>query len=248
MSTATALGGRTATRAGDRVATFTMVGAEDDPLAPTSVPTHVLDRVFVTDALALSLLATVARWGGPRADRLYSAARLDEWLTLVGLPPLHLPASDAELALLAELRLAIHALVTARLDGAGTARLDGAEPAAAAGPAGAEVPASAVATVNSAAEAKGYTPLLRPDAAGTRDDVRITIAELRASIAQSCIEVLTGPWSERLRRCERDPCAHMFVDRSPRGVRRWCTSESCGNIARSRRHRARLAATPPARA
>lgn len=206
----------------DRVAAFLRFPASRAAAAPTSVGPQVLDHVFVTDELCFSLIATVARWGGAQADRLFDADRLAEWLEMVELPPLTLPASPGQLTQLAELRLAVHAVVSARL-------------------AGTPPEAGAVAVVNLAADAKPAVVLLADDL-GPRPGATITFPELLATLAQSCVAALTGPWSGRIRRCERTPCSHVFIDRSARGQRRWCTSESCGNIARARRHREKVAA------
>jgi predicted RNA-binding Zn ribbon-like protein len=47
----------------------------------------------------------------------------------------------------------------------------------------------------------------------------------------------------RIRICASDTCSARFYDRSPAGRRRWCSMQGCGNVAKARRHRARLAAT-----
>jgi predicted RNA-binding Zn ribbon-like protein len=44
---------------------------------------------------------------------------------------------------------------------------------------------------------------------------------------------------ERIRICASETCSARFYDRSPAGVRRWCSMRACGNEAKARRHRAR---------
>jgi predicted RNA-binding Zn ribbon-like protein len=52
----------------------------------------------------------------------------------------------------------------------------------------------------------------------------------------------TAAERERIRICASDTCSARFYDRSPAGVRRWCSMQACGNVAKARRHRARVAA------
>lgn len=44
---------------------------------------------------------------------------------------------------------------------------------------------------------------------------------------------------ERIRICASDTCSARFYDRSPAGIRRWCSMRECGNVAKARRHRER---------
>jgi len=45
----------------------------------------------------------------------------------------------------------------------------------------------------------------------------------------------------RLRRCQNAACRWIFVDRSRNASRRWCEMAVCGNRAKGRRHRHRIA-------
>ena len=47
----------------------------------------------------------------------------------------------------------------------------------------------------------------------------------------------------RLRVCASTTCSARFYDRSPAGRRRWCSMDLCGNVAKARRHRERVART-----
>ena len=55
---------------------------------------------------------------------------------------------------------------------------------------------------------------------------------------------LLGTASERgrLRICGAEDCSARFYDRSPAGARRWCSMQTCGNVAKARRHRERARA------
>ena len=46
----------------------------------------------------------------------------------------------------------------------------------------------------------------------------------------------------RIRICAAETCSARFYDRSPAGRRRWCSMQSCGNVAKARRHRERARA------
>ena len=52
--------------------------------------------------------------------------------------------------------------------------------------------------------------------------------------------LLAGPEARKIRRCTDPECGRLYIDRSRRGDRRWCSMKRCGNRAKSRRHYARL--------
>jgi len=52
---------------------------------------------------------------------------------------------------------------------------------------------------------------------------------LLASIARDAILLLGGAVSKRLRQCEGESCALLFLDTSRSGERRWCSMSGCGN-------------------
>ncbi len=59
-------------------------------------------------------------------------------------------------------------------------------------------------------------------------------------VALDAAELLGTPAQRaRLRICGAEDCSARFFDRSPAGVRRWCSMRACGNAAKARRHRAR---------
>ena len=53
--------------------------------------------------------------------------------------------------------------------------------------------------------------------------------------------LLVAPGRERLRLCGGEGCGWFFIDRSKAGRRRWCSMASCGNRAKVRRYRRRVA-------
>lgn len=55
-----------------------------------------------------------------------------------------------------------------------------------------------------------------------------------AAVAESLIDVLTGPTQERLRRCQNRACSMLFVASDAR--RKFCTQNICANRTRVARH------------
>jgi predicted RNA-binding Zn ribbon-like protein len=74
-------------------------------------------------------------------------------------------------------------------------------------------------------------PRLEPDAAG----VDGAIARLMAAVTQATQD---GSW-ERLKACPEDTCRWAFYDRSKNRSAKWCSMETCGNMAKARAYRAR---------
>jgi predicted RNA-binding Zn ribbon-like protein len=55
----------------------------------------------------------------------------------------------------------------------------------------------------------------------------------------SAAELLTSDDLSRVRECEGERCAWLFLDQSKNRSRRWCDMTVCGNRAKARRHYAR---------
>ncbi|MBT2366945.1 CGNR zinc finger domain-containing protein [Streptomyces sp. ISL-10] len=189
------------------------------------------DWRFDSGRVCLDLVATA-----PQADRagtcgepLAGPGRLACWLVGAGLVPAgtRLGAVDAVwVAGFVELRQSIAQLVAAALEGR------------AAGP--------ELETLNDLAE--GPPPGIRAvrDENGTLVRALSTAPArdaLLAAVARDAVDLLTDPVARsRLRRCEGDSCARVYLDTSRGRRRRWCSSEVCGNRERVARHRRRAAA------
>jgi predicted RNA-binding Zn ribbon-like protein len=74
-------------------------------------------------------------------------------------------------------------------------------------------------------------PRLEPDASG----VDGAIARLMAAVTQATQD---GSW-ERLKACPEETCRWAFYDRSKNRSAKWCSMETCGNMAKARAYRAR---------
>jgi predicted RNA-binding Zn ribbon-like protein len=66
-----------------------------------------------------------------------------------------------------------------------------------------------------------------------------SIRSLLATLAHEAVELLGTDQHGRLKRCDGEHCALLFVDDSRAGKRRWCSVEVCGNLANLASHRAR---------
>jgi predicted RNA-binding Zn ribbon-like protein len=108
--------------------------------------------------------------------------------------------------------------------------------------AGRPLPGEAVATINRFAAAAPLVPELAADGTTAAWAPPVRVAQALSTLAQEMIELLSGPFSERIRECASDTCPMVFVDSSRPGARRWCSMERCGNRHKLRALRARRAA------
>ena len=84
----------------------------------------------------------------------------------------------------------------------------------------------------------GYTLTWDPRAA---DDGGIPLDRPLWPVAHSAMELLLEADLSRLGECESDTCGFLFLDTTRNRSRRWCDTRICGNRARVRRHRRRMA-------
>lgn len=105
--------------------------------------------------------------------------------------------------------------------------------------AGSTLPEQALAHLNGALpEALAF---LRLEAVGDAVTWRWALAEaglegVLAPVVGDAAELLTSPEAGRVRECESDTCAWLFLDQSRNRSRRWCDMSTCGNRAKARRH------------
>ena len=74
-------------------------------------------------------------------------------------------------------------------------------------------------------------PRLEPDATG----VDGAMARLMAAVSEATTD---GTW-ERLKACPEETCRWAFYDRSKNRSAKWCSMQTCGNMAKARTYRAR---------
>jgi predicted RNA-binding Zn ribbon-like protein len=65
------------------------------------------------------------------------------------------------------------------------------------------------------------------------------VEAMLATLARDAVDLLSGPFAGRIRECAAPDCAILFVDNSRPGRRRWCSTEACGNRARTKAYRHR---------
>jgi predicted RNA-binding Zn ribbon-like protein len=152
-------------------------------------------------------------------EELDSPESLREWLVERGLLGPDEPVTEGDLRRAIDVREGLRALLFANngheLDAAAVERLDR---------------AASRAGVRLRFEGDG-TPALAPDATG----VDGAIARLMAAVAEASVE---GSW-QRLKACPEDSCRWAFYDRSKNRSAKWCSMETCGNMAKARTYRAR---------
>jgi len=163
--------------------------------------------------VALDLAATLAgRLKQQPRELLATPTDLDRWLVASALAAVKPRATDEDVKLAGQLREAIYALAF----GSGTKQDRG--------------------RLNAVAADDAAPPQL--DASGKLVH-RGTAAQLLGTIAQQAVELFGGPNFTRIRQCEGDGCALLFVDLSRSGARRWCSMETCGNRAKAKTFRGR---------
>ena len=176
---------------------------------PDSRPRNTFS--FLAGHPVLDLPATLAgRLRREPRELLGDPADLGRWFVDAGLAATAPRTGPADLALARELRESIYAAALARI-------------------AGRALPAGDIAVLNRVAAGKGAT--LRLDARG-RVHVAASARALLVDLARDAIGLLGDRAAGRLRQCEGETCARLFIDTSRAGERRWCSMSACGNRAK----------------
>jgi predicted RNA-binding Zn ribbon-like protein len=174
---------------------------------------------------ALDFLNTVRDRATVPHETLRTPADLGAWMAAAGLLEAAGPPPVAVLDEARDLRAAIDAVVTTLVTGA-------------------PVPADAVTRIDDWLVHAGSRPQLALAADGLpvigerppADSPRRALG----MIAFDAATLLGTPEeSARVRICASATCGTRFFDRSPAGVRRWCSMRTCGNQAKARGHRQR---------
>ena len=157
---------------------------------------------------ALDLTATLTgRLKERQRDLLAQPADVERWLRAAGFECASTAPDDHLLNTARRLREAIYTLAM--------------------GSTGRQAPAaSARSILNDMARMPAAAPDI--DIAG-RARLRGDSSELLASIAREAVLLLGGEMADRVRQCEGDGCAILFLDTSRSGDRRWCSMAACGN-------------------
>jgi predicted RNA-binding Zn ribbon-like protein len=149
---------------------------------------------------------------------------LQNWLYVAGLSPTLGPVTVDQLGSARQLREAMNHLTRARVDGhrPDPACIDVINRAAVFGP------------PHQTLSIDGTTAVPAPPA---------PVEQILSIVARDAIDLFSGAYRDRVRRCLGHDCSLYFVDRSRRGGRRWCSMAACGEKASSASYRARQRAT-----
>ncbi|QFU85239.1 CGNR zinc finger domain-containing protein [Amycolatopsis sp. YIM 10] len=94
--------------------------------------------------------------------------------------------------------------------------------------------------INAAAESS-LRPRIALDTGVCEWATPITGTQVLGTAAREAIDVIGGDRIDRLRECEAEDCALVFLDTSRPGNRRWCSMQRCGNRHKVKAYRARQA-------
>ncbi|WP_143544969.1 MULTISPECIES: CGNR zinc finger domain-containing protein [Nocardiaceae] len=175
---------------------------------------------FRSGSLALDFVATVAKRDMNERELLVDSDALHTWIFVAGLPPALDPITPDRLEDAIALREALNHLTRSRVDGS--------RPAPA-----------AIDTINRAASYGPPPLLLAYDAANSHFGGSVDVRNVLSIVARDAVDLYSGPYRDRIRRCLGHECSLYFVDRSRQGNRRWCSMAACGEKASSAAYRER---------
>ncbi len=190
------------------------------PPVPETKDRRRLGFPFRSDVLCLDFVATVAKRDMADRELIVTDDDLQTWFYVAGLPPAETPIADGALDRARELREAINHLTRSRVDGL---RPD----------------PSRIEVINRAAEAGPPHHTLAADGTTAVHSPAVAADRILSIIARDAIDLFTGEYRDRIRRCLGHDCSLYFVDRSRRGIRRWCSMAACGEKASSAAYRRR---------
>ncbi|TGY88765.1 hypothetical protein E5163_06395 [Marinicauda algicola] len=157
---------------------------------------------------ALDLTATLTgRLKETQRDLLAQPEDVLRWLRAAGFDCAATAPDDRLLAAARQLREAVYTLAMRRL-------------------AEQTLPASARTILNNTAGLPAAAPEIAADG---RMRLRGDAASLLTLVAREAVSLLGGEMADRIRQCEGDGCAILFLDTSRSGDRRWCSMTACGN-------------------
>lgn len=175
---------------------------------------------FRSGTPALFLVETFGEWTRRRYDRIQTADIWNTWLVQIGLPPVTVDVTADDLEKMRDLRRAIYGVAQAKVKGI-------------------EVLPTDIRAINQYAAFSVPVEQLAPDGRTRLTPLEVTQAQVLSLLARDAVELFSGPYADRVRECESHICPVIFVDRSRRGDRHWC-STNCGARHATARYRQRL--------
>jgi predicted RNA-binding Zn ribbon-like protein len=180
--------------------------------------------------LCLDFAMTGGRGEWAHYERLDAPADLGDWCAQGPLRLRGVRVDDGELQRAADLRDAIQRVAFALVDGEKPA----AEP---------------IAALNAYAAAPPLVRALDPRSLALSVSGPVPVEALLSELARDALDLAADPQARgRVRQCASPDCALVFFDDSRPGRRRWCSAGRCGDRARARAYRARMAGRQPAAA
>jgi predicted RNA-binding Zn ribbon-like protein len=179
--------------------------------------------VFRSGRLCLALCATVGERWQRSFERLRTPADLARWYVEAGVLEQAVPVSPSGLANARRLREAVYRIAKDLI-------------------AGRQPSAADEKIVNAAAAMPSPVPQMRRAAGWLLLPARGGNAAALSTVARDAVELFTTPLHQRIRECAAGDCGLLFLDMSPPGERRWCSSTNCGTKARSAAYRRRRVA------
>ncbi len=167
---------------------------------------------FVAGRAGLDFANTLVGRGDEEADLLATAPDLGVWLHRAGLTASVPSVATHELSEAVKLREAISRSALAASTGSVLAPQD-------------------VRRINLHARYP-VAPLLDGSGETVSWEAPRTVAGALSRMARDAVELLGGEERFRIRMCAREGCGALFLDRSRRGTRRWCSLVLCGNRAK----------------
>jgi predicted RNA-binding Zn ribbon-like protein len=166
---------------------------------------------FRAGHVALDLPATMAARLKPLPlELLAHPSDLGRWLRAAGMTDAMPEVTQSDLSLARTLRESIYGLALACIHGE-------------------DLPDEARRRLNRIAAEASAIPQLAKD---SRMHYLGKSRTFLVSIARDAMVLFGGETSERIRQCEGETCALLFLDTSRSGDRRWCSMAGCGNKAK----------------
>ena len=166
---------------------------------------------FRAGHVALDFAATMAARLKPLPLELLALpSDLGRWLRAAGMTDAMPEVTQSDLSLARTLRESIYGLALARIQGE-------------------DLPDEARRRLNRIAAEVSAIPQL---AKNSRIHYSGKSRAFLISIARDALTLFGSETSERIRQCEGETCALLFLDTSRSGDRRWCSMAGCGNKAK----------------
>jgi len=174
---------------------------------------------FRSGTPCLYLVETFGEWTRRQYDRILDGQVWNDWLKMIDFPTPTYLATTKDLAKMSELRRAIYGLGQAKVKNFPALETD-------------------IQVINHYASFPPPQIQLNDQANESLYSLEITQENILSLFARDAIKLFSGEFSDRIRECSSHICPVVFVDKSRRGDRQWC-STNCGARHATARYRQR---------